>query len=164
MPWSLGSPWECFSLIRNTHLSLSSCCIEDWAFLSLRAVTCYYLSAAFLLSCNYTTENTKNTSIFYCQFIILTNQYLQLLVGSTTFSIREVLQLISCTWESSRYFSGAVGKKFSKENLKELVISLVRKTWKLNFIYYFISLLLWVSWMNIHLRNLNHLHMRNLSY
>ena len=30
------------------------------------------------------------------------NQYLQLLVGSTTFSNRKVLQLISCTWESSR--------------------------------------------------------------
>jgi hypothetical protein len=64
----------------------------------------------------------KTLASFIVLFINLANQYLQLLVGSTTFSNRKVLQLISCTWESSRYFSGAVagersaiGKKFGKE-------------------------------------------------
>jgi hypothetical protein len=50
-------------------------------------------------------------------------------MGSTTFSIRNVLQLISYTWELSRYFSDAVdgkrcaiGENSSKETWKFIII------------------------------------------
>lgn len=82
--------------IRNTRLSLSSCCIEDWVF-SLWELS---LSTIYFHHCNHTSKNTKNTCIFHCFIYQFANQYLQLLVGSTTFSNRKVLQLISCTWES----------------------------------------------------------------
>ena len=81
--------------IRNSHLSLSSCCIEDWAFSLFESF--YLLPFTFSTF----TKNPKNTCIFHCFIYHSCYQYLQLLVGSTTFSNWKVLQLISYTWESS---------------------------------------------------------------
>jgi hypothetical protein len=59
------------------------------------------LLLAFIYLQLYTQKSQKHLShLFFCLLSILTNNP-QLLMGSTTFSIRKVLQLISCTWESS---------------------------------------------------------------
>ena len=91
-----------FHLQVTHHLSLSSCHIEDWAFSLFES----FLLATIYLKHFYTFATIqpkipKTLAFFIVLFIILANQYLQLLVGSTTFSNRKVLQLISCTWESS---------------------------------------------------------------
>ena len=142
MPWSLGSPWENFPLVRNTHLSLSSCRIENWAFSLWELLLATIYLQHFYSIATIQPKIPKTLASFIVLFIILANQYIQLLVGSTTFYNWKLLKLISCTWESSRYFSGtvagersAIGKKFGKE------------TWKLNIICCFISLISWHLWI-----------------
>jgi hypothetical protein len=60
----------------------------------------YLIAIAFsvFISLHVYTQKPKNIFIFSVK---LANQYLQLLVGLTTFSILKILQLISSTWESS---------------------------------------------------------------
>ena len=60
-----------------------------------------FIFSIFILFATIQPKIPKTLASFIVLFIILANQYLQLLVGSTTFSNRKVLQLISCTWESS---------------------------------------------------------------
>ena len=75
---------------KHTHLSLSSCCIEDWAFVSSRAFT--YLLFTFCTLFLLQTIHTKTPKLllyYYCFLVDSANQYLQLLVGSTTFLIEK---------------------------------------------------------------------------
>jgi hypothetical protein len=68
------------------HLSYSSCCIEDWAF-SEKSI---YISTNFTFSIYFPGRlyQKPKKNCFYIIFQVkLTNLYLQLLVGSTTFSI-----------------------------------------------------------------------------
>ena len=71
MPWNLCCPWERFAPIRNTHLSLSSFCIEDWAFSlwELSLSTIYFIA-------NSTPKTQKHLdlSLFYLS-LLLTNTF-----------------------------------------------------------------------------------------
>jgi hypothetical protein len=67
------------------HLSLSSYCIEDWAFSEKSIYITAILLSVFIFLQPY-TQKAKNT--FLQLFPVkLANQYLQLLVGLSTFSI-----------------------------------------------------------------------------
>lgn len=58
-------------------------------FLSLRAFTyCYLLSALYSIA-NYTPKTPKLLHYYYCVLVKSANQYLQLLVGLTTFLIEK---------------------------------------------------------------------------
>jgi hypothetical protein len=73
-------------VIYSMHLSLSSCCIEDWAFYEKSI----YISAKFTFSIYFLArlyQKPKNTSFYIIFLVKLANQYLQLLMGSTTFSL-----------------------------------------------------------------------------
>ena len=76
-----------FHLYVTHHLSLSSCHIEHWAFSLFER----FLLATIYLKHFYSfaiiqPKIPKIFASFIVSFIILSNQYLQLLVGSTTFS------------------------------------------------------------------------------
>ena len=79
---------DVFHLYVTHHLSLFSCHIEDWAFSLFES----FLFATIYLKHFYSlgiiqSKIPKTLASFIILFIILSNQYLQLLVGSTTFSI-----------------------------------------------------------------------------
>jgi hypothetical protein len=77
-------PLETFVAYR-IHLSLSSCCIEDWAFSEKSVHITAILLSVFTFLHTYTQ---KPKTPFYIIFPDnLTNQYLQLLVSLITFSI-----------------------------------------------------------------------------
>ena len=71
----------------DTHLSLSSCCIKDWAFSekSIYILAIYFLQFTFLQTIN--PKKYKTAASFIGLLVKLANQCLQLLVGSITFSI-----------------------------------------------------------------------------
>jgi hypothetical protein len=67
------------------HSSLSSCFIEDWALYEKSIYITTILLSAFTFLHVY-TQNPKTPILYYFP-IKLANQYLQLLMGLTTFSI-----------------------------------------------------------------------------
>jgi hypothetical protein len=71
-----------------------------------RVVTCYLCVCFYLLVCflvAYIHKHQKTLCNSYCYFAKLINRFLQLLMGSTTFCIRKVLQLKPYTCGLSRY-------------------------------------------------------------
>ena len=68
------------------HLSLSSCHIEDWAFSLFESFLFATIYLKHFYSLAIIQPIPKTLASFIVLFIILSNQYLQLLVGSTTFS------------------------------------------------------------------------------
>ena len=128
-------PWERFPYIRHTSLEFVLLSHRGLGFLSLWELSTWYYLKHFILLHLYNKKKSQkhlHLSLFHWSFL-LTNTFSSSWVRQP-FLIWKVLQLISCTWESSRYFSGdvvgersAIGKKFGKE------------TWNLNYICCFIS-------------------------
>jgi hypothetical protein len=88
------------------HLSLSFCCIEDWA---LCEKSIYIIAILFLvfISLHAYTQKPKNTFIIIFPGKLATTTFNSSWVRQP-FLYWKVLQLISSTWESSTWYSRAV--------------------------------------------------------
>jgi hypothetical protein len=73
---------------KHTHLSLSSCCIDDWAFSHWEHlhIAIYFLHFILL---QYKLKTQKTTACLLLLRVKSANQYLQLLVNPITFFIKK---------------------------------------------------------------------------
>jgi hypothetical protein len=128
-------PQDHLSHISSHKLSLSSFCIEDWAF--------YHWDHLLIVIYFQYFISLQTIHLEHQNYCILFNVYLSKLLTNTFSSswvqqpfYWKVLQLISCTWEPSGHFSGtvagecsAMGKWYRKEIFIVFYFLLFASSW-----------------------------------
>jgi hypothetical protein len=117
-----SSPQEHLSHISSHTLGLFLLLHKGLGFLSLRAFTYCYLLFAFYFIANYTPKTSKLLHSYYCLLVKSADQYLQLLVGSSTFLLEKYYNWSLALGSHHMSISHHYSSLYNIENLKYVLV------------------------------------------